>query len=250
MRRSEIDRGGKRIRIGGVGLGKIAPMSLPSTAEIFDAAEHLPDGATLIVPEVSWDDYERVLEEFAERPRFRTCYDCGTLEIMSPSNRQDWYAPTLDRLIQRYVDIQKIPVEMYGHTTWKKRALGKGIEADCCYFVKNAQFVAENFGWDVEVGPPPDVAVEIDITNSSLRKLSIYAALRVPEVWRYDGKNLHIYELVEGKYSEIESSRFLPGLNGKLVVEYLELAQAIGQTRALAQFERRLSKTKKPSSRP
>jgi len=219
-------------------------MNLSHADEILDAAEHIPEGATLIVQQVSWDDYERLLDGIGDRQHFRVSYDCGRLEILSPSNRHEKPIRFFDRLVSEFSRIRKITVEMLGHTTWKKRALAKGLEADCCYFIKNADFSIKNFGFDVELAPPPDVAVEIDITNSSLRKLSIYAALSVPEVWRYDGRNVRIYELIGEKYSEIDSSRFLPGLTGSILGEFLELAATIGQTKALEKFSRRLRRTR------
>jgi Uma2 family endonuclease len=218
-------------------------MSVPLTDEIVDAANHLPLGATLLVPMVSWDGYERVLEEFGDRGDLRVSYDCGWLEIMSPSDLHDNPIRFFDRLLSEFARIRDIDVEMYGQTTWKKRALAKGVEADCSYYVKNARQVIGKSRLNLESVPPPDLVVEIDITNSSLRKLPIYAALRVPELWRYDGQTLRIYELAEGTYVEIQESRVLPGLTGSLLTEYLELSKVEGQTKALKKFSRRLSRT-------
>ena len=134
-------------------------MNLSAADKILDAAEHIPSGATLIVEQVSWDDYERLLEGIGDRPHFRVGYDRGRLEILRPSNRHDNHEHFINRLVERFAEAHGITVEMLGHTTWKKRALAKGIEADCCYFIKNADFVIENFGFDVELAPPPDVAV-------------------------------------------------------------------------------------------
>src|SRR5436190_13235061 len=168
-------------------------MNLSAADEILDAADHIPFGATLIVQQVSWDDYERLLGGLGDRPGFRVNYDSGRLEILSPSNRHEVYEYMFNRLVDRFAAIRGITVEMLGHTTWKKRAFAKGLEADCCYFIKNANFVIDNFDFDVELAPPPDLAVEIDVTNSSLKKLSIYAALSVPEVWRHDGRTVRVY---------------------------------------------------------
>lgn len=220
----------------------MALMSLPLTDEIVDAANHLPDGATLMVPEVSWDDYERLLNEFGDRGDLRVSYDSGKLEIMSVSNRHGRYNTTFERLVSEIARIRKIDVEGLGNTTWKRRALAKGIEADCCYFVKSAKDVIGNEGADIQSVLAPDIAVEIDITNSSERKFPIYAALRVPEIWRYDGQTLLIYELIDGKYIDVGESRFFPRLTGSLLTEYLELSKVEGQTKALKTFSRRLSR--------
>jgi Uma2 family endonuclease len=220
----------------------MALVSIPLTDEILDAANHLPVGATLVVPEVSWDDYERLLAAFGDRGDLRVSYDSGRLEIKSPSNRHGRCSFSFDRLVSEIARIRKIDIEGLGNTTWWRRALEKGVEADCCYFVKNAKDVIGNEGVEVQSALAPDIAVEIDITNASLGKLSIYAALGVPEIWRYDGRLLHIHELVEGSYVEVDESRMLSGLTSSLLTEYLELTKAKGQTKALQKFTRRLSR--------
>jgi Uma2 family endonuclease len=78
------------------------------TDDILDAAEHLPGGAILVVPEVGWDDYEHLLEELAERPHFRVSYDCGRLEIMSPLPDHEGYARFFDDLVRAYADFRDI----------------------------------------------------------------------------------------------------------------------------------------------
>jgi Uma2 family endonuclease len=220
----------------------MALVSLPTTNEILDAANHLPIGATLLVPGITWDDYECFLNEIGNRGDLRVSYDSGWLEIMSPSDLHDQPTRFLDRLLSEFARIRNVDVEMYGHTTWKRRVLAKGVEADCSYYVKNARHVIGKNHLDLESVPPPDLAIEIDPTNSSLRKLPIYAALRVPELWRYDGQTLRMYALAEGTYVEIQESRFLAGLTGSLLTEYLELSKVEGQTKALQKFSRRLSR--------
>ncbi|MBO0719619.1 MAG: Uma2 family endonuclease, partial [Blastocatellia bacterium] len=54
---------------------------------------------------------------------------------------------------------------------------------------------------DFRVDPPPDIVVEIDIHHSSVAKLPIYAALGVPEIWRYDGYTLKICNCSAGSAS-------------------------------------------------
>ena len=91
-----------------------------------------------------------------------------------------------------------------------------------------------------EVDPPPDIAVEIDITNSSLRKFSTYAALGVPEIWRYDREIVHFYGLVSGSFVETEHSRLLPGLTGQIMVETIRASAELGQTEAFKTFRKRI----------
>ena len=215
-------------------------MSLTTSGKILDAAEHLPEGAMLVVPRVSWDDYEQLLEGLAHRPSLRVSYDRGTIEIMSPSQKHERDVRFIEDLVRAFADARNLPLEKLGQATWKRRALARGIEPDACYFVQNAELVIGKNEFDLESDPPPDITVEIDVTASSLKKLSIYAALSVPEVWRYDGRTFRIYELVGQEYVEIAASRFLTGLTGSLLAASIELSATQGQTEALKEFRRRI----------
>lgn len=214
-------------------------MSLPTTSGILDATDHLPNGATLVVPQVSWDDYEFLLDELGER-HLRVTYDCGTLEIMSPLGDHEAYARFFDAIVVESCDASNLEVEPLGGTTWKRRALGKGAEGDSCYYIRNARRIIGKLKIDLESDPPPDIVVEIDTTSHSLKKLSIYAALLVPEVWRYDGKNVHIYELTGGEYVEIQASHILPNLTGATLSEFIALMKIEGYTAARKAFRRRI----------
>jgi Uma2 family endonuclease len=220
----------------------MTPMSLVATNEILDAAEHLPAGTTLVVPEVEWEDYERLLEGLAERPRLRVSYESGTVEIVSPLPEHERYARFFDDLVRAYASIYDMELEKLGQTTWKRKALRKGAEADACYYVRNAERIIGKGILDLESDPPPDIVVEIDTTRRSQHKFPIYAALSVPEIWRYDGQNVSVYELTEGQYVPIAESRSFPGLTGAILAEAIELSKTHGQKTALNAFCRRISR--------
>jgi Uma2 family endonuclease len=215
-------------------------MNLQATGEILRAAEHLPDGATLVVPQVEWADYERLLEELAERPHLRVSYDCGRLEIVSPSRKHDKYERFIDDLVRAYADALDMDLEKLGHTTWRRKALAKGAEADACYYVGSLERSIGEPGIDAESDPLPDIVVEIDITRNSQRKFSIYAALSVPEIWTYDGQNVLFYKLTGRRYVPISESRFLPRLTGQMLAEAIEVSKTRGQKTALNVFRRRI----------
>ncbi len=88
--------------------------------------------------------------------------------------------------------------------------------------------------------PPPDVVVEVDTTNESLSKFNIYAALAVPEIWRYDGKRTYMHSLARRSYTPISESLSFPGLTIEMVAEFMEDAKLRSQTKALAAFRKRL----------
>jgi len=76
----------------------------PRTAESLEAVAHLPDGATLVIYDVPWDEYERLLDELSDRPHLRVSYDCGRLEIMSPLPEHEEYARFIDDLVRALSD--------------------------------------------------------------------------------------------------------------------------------------------------
>jgi len=195
----------------------MAAMTLRTTHDVLDAVEHLPEGATLVVPHFGWDDYERLLVELAERPHFRVSYDCGRLEIMSPLPEHEIYIRFIEDLVRFFCVEHDVALEKLGQTTWKSKALAKGVEPDACYYVQNAKRIFGKFLIDLAQDPPPDIVVEIDTTNDSSRKFVIYAALSVPEIWRYDGHRFQFFELSGDEYVETAVSRTLPGLTGPLM---------------------------------
>ncbi len=212
------------------------------TTGYLDAIEHMPDGATLVIHQVSWDDYERLVEDVAQSDRHnvRISYDRGRLEIMSPLSKHEKYGRFIDSLVRVLSEELDLNVESFGSTTWKRRKLAKGAEPDACYYVASAGRIIGKRTIDQETDPPPDIVVEIDITNESLSKFSIYAALGIPEIWRYDEQRFQIYELSGDRYVEAPSSHFFAELTGSMLAESLELSESQGQTEALKAFRQQI----------
>ncbi len=109
-------------------------------------------------------------------------------------------------------------------------------------YIENAARIIGKRKIDLESDPPPDIVVEIDISNDSLPKFPIYAALGVPEIWRYDGHTCHFYRLGRDKYVEGQASGFLPALSGQIISEAIELGKTRGQDEALRAFRRKLQR--------
>lgn len=213
------------------------------TAPYLDAIEHLPNGATLVIQNVAWDDYESLVEELIDRPNLRVSYDRGKLEIMSPLPEHEIDARIIDSIARIYSEHLDLKLENYGSTTWKRRLLERGLEPDSCYYVANAdRIIGKSHHIDLETDPPPDICVEVDITNESFSKFSIYAALGVPEIWRYEGDGVHFYEFVSGAYQEIAQSSCLHGLKPAMLATALEQSKTEGQTAALRAFREQLTK--------
>jgi len=209
------------------------------TADYLEAIGHLPDGTMLVIPQSTWEEYERLLGDLAAWPGMRVTYDRGRLEIMSPSAEHEEYKEFISQIVRAAADVLGLPLEMRGSTTWKREQAQQGTEPDACFYIANAQRIIGKRTIDLESDPAPDVAVEIDITNESLSKFSIYAALEVPEIWRYDGKTARFYALGDGRYREVAESRFLRRLAATMLTDALAQSKRDGQTAALTAFGRR-----------
>ena len=129
-----------------------------------------------------------------------------------------------------------LKLEGRGSATWKRPSLARGVEPGSCYYVASADRIIGKRRIDLESDPPPDIAVEIDVTNESVSKFSIYAALAVPEIWRYDGTTLQFYVLAGDGYRQIPESRFFRGLTPAMLAEGLEQSKTDGQTAAVRAF--------------
>src|SRR5260370_377378 len=96
--------------------------------------------------------------------------------------------------------------------TFRREDLDRGLEPDNCYYIQHETAVRERDEIDLTIDPPPDLAVEVDITASSIDRLSIYMALGVPEIWRWHDDALYVLVLAAGgKYLQIATSQALPG---------------------------------------
>src|SRR5262249_45118647 len=139
-----------------------------------------------LVEGVSWASYESLLHDFRERGA-RMTYDRGRLEFMMPLYPHESYGHLIGRLIEMFAFEMNIPIHGGRSTTLKRELLQHGLEPDESYWIQNEARMRGKKDLDLEADPPPDLAVEIDITSSSLPRMSIYASLSVAEVWRFDG---------------------------------------------------------------
>ncbi|MBI2804568.1 MAG: Uma2 family endonuclease [Planctomycetes bacterium] len=170
----------------------------------------IPQKQRLILDCVPWNRYTRILRDLSDR-HLRVTYDRGFLEIMTISHEHDNLAEFLDMLLIILFREMKLPFRLGGSTTLRRRRKQKGVEPDKCYWIAHAAQVRGKKAIDLRRDPPPDLALEVDITHSSLDRMRIYASLKVPEVWRWDKAGLSFMGLNEkGEYASLPTSRTLP----------------------------------------
>jgi len=204
---------------------------------IVEMIDRMPPDSVLIQHEVSWNDYEELLEAVGETSSLRICYDEGTLQVMSPSSKHEFRAILIERLVDLLSIRQRIKVLFYGSTTIKKQREQKGAEPDACFYVQTADAVGTKEQIDFNTDPPPDVVVEIDLHHESISKFPIYAAFGVPELWRDDGETLTIYHLRDGQYVLSEASLALPMLTSAVLTEFLGRSPKEDQYNIVLAFE-------------
>lgn len=176
--------------------------------------------------DVDWNTYSRLLRAFAHRPRVRLTYDRGELEIMTPRLDHDDDSRFLGGLVVALTQELGLPIKRGGSTTLRRRLRRRGIEADECFWIAHAHLMAGRRQLDLRRDPPPDLAIEVDVTASSLDRLGIFAALRVPEVWRLEGNLLTFLLLnARGEYEASSRSRAFPLVSPDDLMRFVQLAR-------------------------
>jgi Uma2 family endonuclease len=196
----------------------------------------------IVFDDVSWDFYEHLLREVGNGA-IRITYDRGRLEIMSPLPKHERWGEWIGRLIELMCLERSIPVESLGSTTFRNRAKRGGLEPDQCFYIANADRAREiNDAFDPATDPPPDLAVEIDITRRSIDREPIYAALRVPELWRFDGEHLTaLHRSAKGKYVKRARSLSFPFLNVAEFERFVLRMNDKDQIRVLREFREQVA---------
>ena len=84
----------------------------------------------ILLPNASWETYERLLAERKERRSPHFFYDRGVLEIVSPSAEHDRISRVVAALVELLAEEADTNVENVGSTTFKREDLSRGFESD------------------------------------------------------------------------------------------------------------------------
>jgi Uma2 family endonuclease len=185
---------------------------------------------------VGWQGYQTLLNLGGDGP-IRITYDRGDAELMSPLIKHERNRSILGRLVEIITEELDIPLMSAGATTLNREDLDRGLEADESFYLGDLSRVSDADDLDLKIDPPPDLAIEIEITRSVLSRLSIYGALGVPEVWRFDGRRLRILDRQsDGTYREIDQSQCLPWLTVTDLTRFLTEENARDETTLARNF--------------
>jgi Uma2 family endonuclease len=200
----------------------------------------------LLLYSMPWKSYDALLHALEGR-RLRVTYDRGTLEIMTISFPHEFFKTLFARMIEIMTLELNMALVPGGSMTFRRELMEKGLESDECFWIANAALMQGIKEYDIETDPPPDLAIEIDVHSSSLDRLAIYAALRVREVWRFDGTVLQVNQLVGKKYRVKERSRVFPFLPVQELMRFVKQAETDDHTTVMRAFTQWVRKTLVPA---
>ena len=193
------------------------------------ATPALPEQRVLIRG-VGWQGYQALLCMVADQP-VRLTYDRGDVELMSPLYKHERNRSLLARLVEILTEELGIPLIAAGATTLNREDLDRGLEADASFYVGDLTRIKDRHNLDLEIDPPPDLAIEIEITRSVLNRLGVYGVLGVPEIWRFDGRSLRILDRQpDGSYREIPRSEALPWISIEEIARFAQLEETHDDT--------------------
>lgn len=189
----------------------------------------VPPGQRVLLQQVSWEEFEAILQELGDRRSTRIAYCDGTLEVMAPLPEHEYFKETIGDAIKDIAETLELEYESYGSTTWRRQAKQAGLEADHCFYFQHEPDVRGRTDLNLAQDPPPDLALEVDLTNQSLERFPIYARLGIPELWCYDSGKLTIYRLQTEQYIETERSHIFPELDIRVLPQLIEQHRATGR---------------------
>ncbi|MGB7442861.1 MAG: Uma2 family endonuclease [Coleofasciculaceae cyanobacterium] len=193
-------------------------------------------GQQLLLEDVSWQQLESILAELGESRAARLSYSNGRLEIMVPLAEHEKAKEIIGDIVKALLEERGIDFESLGSTTFKNEGMTQAVEADTCFYIQNQGAVIGKNRLDMSVDPPPDLAIEIDLTSRT--QLDNYQILGVPELWRYVRRGLQINVLQAGRYVESDFSPTFPDIPIiELVNRYVQQSQVYGSSQAIQGFK-------------
>jgi Uma2 family endonuclease len=192
-------------------------------------------GQHIQLQEVNWDEFEAILEELGDKRACRIAYSDGVLEIRMPLPEHEVDKELIGDMVKILLEELDIDNECFGSTTFKRRNVAKGIEPDQCFYIENHAVMIGKRRIDLTVDPPPDLAIEVDVTSKT--GLDAYQALGVPELWCLENGQLRISLLQDGRYQEVSVSPHFPNVPiVEGISQFLDRSQTEGRSQSLKAF--------------
>lgn len=203
-------------------------------------SQNSSDEKIMTLTGIQWQTFKSIMSDVGDGRGWRIAYDQGALEIRMPLPKHERPKVMLEQFIGVLADELEIEAMNLGALTLEREDLARAIEPDACFYIQNEFLVRGKDEINLSTDPPPDLVVESDHTNSSINKFDIYAALGVPEIWRYRNQNLEVYQLVGGNYEKRENSVIFPFFPMAEIPDFIEQSKVIGQRAVIGLFTARV----------
>jgi len=203
-----------------------------------------PSEQRVVLRDIRWETYERLLKDLEQCSVPRLTFDQGVLEIMSPFSDHEETNRNLSLLVEIFAEEFDIEVRNLGSTTFKREECQRGFEPDSCFYIQNESRIRGKRRIDLRVDPPPDLVIEIDLTNDSMNKFPLFATLGIPEVWRVTRNLVEILWRDGDRYQRQATSAALPPLSATDLKDLLADGISMPRTLWLKQVRKRFREMK------
>ena len=195
----------------------------------------VPPGHQLLLKNVNWQQFQDILKNLGESRSARLSYSQGTLEIMTPLPEHEDDKVIIGDFVKAILEEMDIEFRSLGSTTFENEVMRQAVEPDDCFYIQNEAQIRGKKRLNLEVDPPPGLAIEIDITSRT--KFNNYQELGVNELWRYDGKKIEINILQSGQYVQSETSLAFPNLPiADVLHDFVEQSKIRGRNATMKAF--------------
>ncbi|MER3491051.1 MAG: hypothetical protein C4323_01205 [Mastigocladus sp. ERB_26_2] len=189
-----------------------------------------------LLENISWQTFKAILAEMGDERNTRLAYDNRILEIMTPLMPHE----NSNRLIERFVIVLceelGLEVKSVGSLTLTRDDVERGGEPDSSYYIQHEFLVRNRENIDLAIDPPPDLVLEVEYSKPKVDKTKIYAAIGVPEFWRFNGSVLRVYILNQGEYSEVQFSPTFAPIPVKEIPQFLQKTRKEGENATTKAF--------------
>ena len=199
------------------------------------AIKPLAETRTLLT-NISWQTFKTMLAEMGSQRQNRIAYELGMVEIMTPLMPHE----NSNRLIEVFIGVMceelGLEIKRTGSLTLTRDDLKRGGEPDSSYYIQNESLVRNKENIDLAIDPPPDLVLEVEYSSSAINKLALYASMKIPELWRFNGSILQVYILADRQYTEVEFSPTFDPIPAKEITHFLQQAKIKGENTTTRDF--------------
>lgn len=141
---------------------------------------------------ITWQQFKLIQSGFGDTRNVRLFYYNNTVEIIMPGRDHEFFKSIIGFLLELFCLETGTEFEPLGSTT-QEREDEASAEPDESYCFGSSK-------------PIPDLVIEVIFSSGSIKKLHLYRALNIPEVWFWEDGVFSLYRLRGVDYEPITQS--------------------------------------------